>query len=175
MGKGIEPIGLIHASGAGAAASLERQRLTELTAIGEERLGQEGGRVLAAVLATEGAIVARADRRDIGDHGQSYGPLQFYAHGELAHFAQDHHMSLNQAGEYVRSHPREAVTWAVDGYLGRTIRAGLAAGLRGPELATYAQRRGQRSVAPERAGLQYERLFAGSERFAATVIRPKTG
>lgn len=124
-------------------------------------LGPDGQKVLQAVLTTEGGMSGA-----VGDHGQSFGPLQFYSGGQLANFASQHGMTQAAAGRYVVEHPDEAIQWAIGtpdkpGYLGGTIARGQQAGLNGADLATYAQQHGQVSVSPERAGKNYTALFGG--------------
>src|SRR5215475_4429586 len=122
-------------------------------------LGTEGARAAQAVAQTEGALYGA-----VGDvrGGGSYGPLQFYAQGMLPVFASALGVSPEEAKQIVTQHPETAVQWALRGYLGQAIRDGLSQGLSGPRLAVYAQRYGQRSQAPERAGQSYQALFAGN-------------
>lgn len=129
-------------------------------------LGAEGQKALQAILVTEGGMsgaVGDTDRSKIGSHG----PLQFYGGGgQLNNFAAQHNMSLDAAAAYVKAHPMEAIQWAVGtpekpGYIGQAIQRGLNGGLSGPDLATYAQRTGQVSESPERAGNNYRALFGG--------------
>jgi hypothetical protein len=122
-------------------------------------LGDQGQKALQAVLRTEGGLAGAR-----GDQGKSAGPLQFYEGGQLANFAQQHGLTLDQAKQYVEAYPEEAVAWAIGtpdrpGYLGAAIANGLSKGLTGAELATYAQRTGQVSVSPERAGQNFQALF----------------
>lgn len=126
-------------------------------------LGDQGVKALQSVLVTEGGMNGAR-----GDNGKSAGPLQFYEGGQLANFAQQHNMTLDQAKAYVEANPLEAVRWAVGtpdapGYLGSAILAGQKAGLQGADLATYAQQHGQVSVSPERAGANYNALFGGGQ------------
>lgn len=120
----------------------------------------EAARVAQAIAVTEGGMGGA-----VGDveGGGSYGPFQFYWQGQLGSFANDLGMSLQQAGEYARTHPLEAAEWALrpGGYLGSAIQRGIQQGLSGADLATYAQRTGQVSVSPERAGQNYANLFGG--------------
>lgn len=124
-------------------------------------LGDQGQKAVQAILMTEGGLGGAR-----GDGGKSAGPLQFYEGGQLANFARQYGMTLDQAKSYVEAHPAEAVQWAIGtaqnpGYLGGVIATGLAQGLTGAALATYAQRNGQVSVSPERAGQNYNALFGG--------------
>lgn len=109
-------------------------------------------RALQAILMTEGAMDG-----SVGDSGQSFGPLQFHRQGQLPAYAAARGLGLDEAGEYARAHPEDAIEWAAQGYLGDTLRRGQAMGLSGADLATYGQREGQVSVSPERAGANYGR------------------
>lgn len=127
-------------------------------------LGDQGQKALQAVLVTEGGM-----NNARGDSGSSAGPLQFFGEeggrsGQLNAFAASKGMSLKEARDYIDNNPTEAVRWAVGssdrpGYLGRAIADGMSQGLTGADLATYAQRRGQVSVSPERAGQNWMNLF----------------
>jgi cell wall-associated NlpC family hydrolase len=119
-----------------------------------QRLGDEGARVVDSVLETEGGLTD-----SIGDNGQSYGPFQFYAGGQLANLANARGMNTQQAGQWVLQNPLDAAKWGIDNYLGNAIRQGIGQGLSGPDLATFTQRTGQVSVSPERAGQNYSRLY----------------
>lgn len=126
-------------------------------------LGDEGARVVRAILETEGGLGGAIGDTHLNAVG-SHGPFQFYGGGgQLNNFARDLGVSLEEAGRIARTQPLVAAEWALKqgGYLGDAIRRGLEMGLTGPELATYAQRYGQVSVAPERAGENYRRLFGG--------------
>lgn len=118
--------------------------------------GEEGARVLNATFEVENGWTGI-----VGDNGMSYGPLQFYGGGgQLNNFAAYKGIAdIHEAGAYVKAHPLEAVLWALHNYYGQALQAGLDAGLRGPSLATYVQQHGQASVAPERAGAAYIRLY----------------
>jgi hypothetical protein len=115
-------------------------------------LGPQGQQALRAVLMTEGGLNGAR-----GDSGKSAGPLQFYEGGQLASFAKAKGLTLDSAKTYVEAHPDEAIQWAIGsaaapGYLGAAIQTGQKQGITGPDLATFAQRTGQVSVSPERAG-----------------------
>lgn len=94
----------------------------------------------------------------VGDGGKSFGPYQFYSGGQLANYAKRLGMDPMAAGRYAIEHQDDAVQWALSSYLGNTIRDGQQQGLRGPSLATYAQRFGQVSVNPEKSGENYLRV-----------------
>lgn len=136
-------------------------------------LGDQGQKVVQAVLQTEGGL-----NNARGDSGKSAGPLQFYEEGQLANFARQMGLTLDQAKTYAEQHPLEAVQWAIGtpdkpGYLGAAIRAGMDRGLSGADLATYAQRTGQVSVSPERAGQNYNALFGqGQDVLGSTAGGP---
>lgn len=119
-------------------------------------LGDEGAKVAVAIALTEGALDGQ-----VGDEGQSWGPFQFHARGMLPAFANAIGTTVAKAGEAARREPLKAVEWALRGYLGQAIKQGMQQGLRGAELATFAQRNGQRSVTPEKAGVNYEAQFGG--------------
>lgn len=141
----------------GTAITLEDIRRAAV----EAGLDEEAAQVAMAIAQTEGGLNGAVGDLNLSPIG-SHGPFQFYGSGGMLNvFAAQHGMSLQEAADYVRANPYYAATWALRGYLGRAIREGQAKGLRGAELATYAQRYGQRSVAPERAGANYARLFGG--------------
>jgi murein DD-endopeptidase MepM/ murein hydrolase activator NlpD len=119
-------------------------------------LDSEGAMVAMAIAQTEGGL-----RGAVGDYGRSFGPFQFYAGGQLNSFARDLGVSPAEAAQIATSQPDLAVQWALQpgGYLGDTIRAGQRQGLRGADLATYAQRHAQVSVSPDRAGTNYSILW----------------
>ena len=127
-----------------------------------EWLGPDAQRALQAILVTEGGLDNAR-----GDNGQSAGPLQFYAGGgQMNNLARFLRIPEAQAMEWVERHPVEAIQWAIGtrdnpGYLGRALAAGLSQGKAGADLATHAQRDGQVSVSPERAGANYNALFGG--------------
>ena len=126
-------------------------------------LGEEGQKALQAVLITEGGL-----NNARGDGGASAGPLQFFEGGQLANFARAASLTLEQAKSYVEAHPFEAIQWAIGsatqpGYLGIAIAQGIAQGMTGATLATYAQEKGQVSVSPERAGQNWNALFGSGQ------------
>ncbi len=117
-------------------------------------LGQDGADALLAVLLTEGGLTGA-----VGDQGQSRGPLQFYGGGGMLNtLAREMGMGVQDAGDWVDQNPDQAIQWAIQGYLGDAIRQGMAQGLSGPDLATYAQQYGQRSIDPWKAGQNYARI-----------------
>ncbi len=135
----------------------EQQLLDQIAAVARQAgLNDDGVRVLLAIIKTEGGLGGA-----VGDQGNSYGPLQFHRKGQLPNYAKARGMSVDAAAEKARTDPVDAVKWAVSAYLGDTIRAGQRQGLKGAELATYAQRTGQRSVSPERAGQNYSASQTG--------------
>lgn len=149
----------ISGAGAQAGANAPRDLLDRYGNLARQKgFGDEGAKALQAVLVTEGGLpgaIGDTDRSTIGSHG----PLQFYEKGQLANFARQHGMGLEQAGAFVRANPDYAVNWALDTYMGRALREGLGKGLSGADLATYIQRHGQVSESPERAGKNYLALF----------------
>lgn len=138
-------------------------------------LGDQGQKALQAVLVTEGGLAGAR-----GDEGKSAGPLQFFEGGQLANFARQMGQTLEQAKQYVEEHPLEAIRWAIGtaqnpGYLGAAIAEGIAKGLTGADLATYAQRHGQVSVSPERAGQNYDAMFGSDQGAVARMGTSDSG
>ncbi len=137
-------------------------------------LGPTGAAVVQAILQTEagwsGGVGDRSDPRSaVGSHG----PLQFFggqpgSPGQLNNFAREKGMNLQQAAQYVRQNPVEAINWAVRGYLGNAIKAGMDNGLTGAALATYAQNAGQGSRNPERSGTNYQNMFGQGQPLQGT-------
>jgi hypothetical protein len=130
-------------------------------------LGEDGARAAMAIAATEGGMTGA-----VGDNGQSFGPYQFYVGGQLANFAREHGMSMQEAGQYIQTHPQEAVDWALNGYLGNAIKQGKEKGYVGPDLATYGQQYGQVSITPYVAGNYYKRMFGDGSEYAADPTDP---
>lgn len=130
-------------------------------------LGDDGARVAQAIAVTEGGLTGAVGDLDRGRG--SFGPFQFFADkGQLPAYAAFMGTDQFTAGEYARHNPLHAAQWALQNYLGNAIKNGIAQGLSGPELATFAQRYGQVSESPERAGANYNSLFGGgSQPFAA--------
>lgn len=125
-------------------------------------LGDDGARALQAILVTEGGM-----NNARGDAGRSAGPLQFFEGGQLANYAKSNGLTLDQAKQAVEADPAGAVRWAIGtpdapGYLGLALARGQALGLSGAALATYAQKFGQVSESPERAGANYSALFGAT-------------
>src|SRR5262245_22344166 len=121
-------------------------------------LDDEGARVAAAIARTEQGFTG-----DVGDLDQnplgSAGTFQLNFGGGMGNaYARARGISDQQAQAELRADPHSANAYALGGYLGRAIRAGQAQGLHGADLATYAQRVGQRSVSPERSGASYTAL-----------------
>jgi murein DD-endopeptidase MepM/ murein hydrolase activator NlpD len=132
----------------------------------QQGLSQQGAMAAMAIAQTEGGLNGA-----VGDHGQSFGPFQFYTGGQLQGFAKALGVSAAEAGHIAVTQPETAVAWALrpGGYLGDSIRTAEKQGLSGPEIATYAQRHGQVSVSPERAGQNYNVLFSGDNAITPTV------
>jgi murein DD-endopeptidase MepM/ murein hydrolase activator NlpD len=163
-------------SGGGARAGQlgdQGQQILSGAADAASWLGNDGQKALQSILVTEGGLAGAR-----GDSGRSAGPLQFFEGGQLGNFARAFQMSLEQAKTYVEQHPLEAIRWAIGvpsnpGYLGAAIVSGLQRNLSGPDLATYAQRTGQVSESPERAGDNYRNLFGQGQdvvRAAGTAV-----
>lgn len=124
-----------------------------------EALGPEAGRAAAAVALTEGGLHG-APGDYAGNDPTSFGVFQFHGPGgQLDAFAQWLNTSLADAADIATNRPDVAVQYALQNYLGQAIQNGLAMGLTGPDLATFAQRTGQVSVSPERAGQSYQSLY----------------
>lgn len=127
-------------------------------------LGEDGARVAQAIAQTEGGLTGAIGDRHISAIG-SHGTFQFFGTptrpGQLNNYARDLNMSLEQAGAYARANQEHAIDWALSNYLGNAIRNGQSRGLSGADLATFAQRTGQVSESPERAGANYQAMFSG--------------
>lgn len=142
-------------------------------------LDEEGARAATAVAQTEGGMGGALG--DVGVNGSqgSAGTFQlFFGGGQGNNYAQQHGLTTSQAIQQLRADPHAANTWALQpgGYLGDAIRAGQALGLHGADLATYAQQHGQVSVSPERAGQNYQALYAdGKMPFEAGQIPQAAG
>jgi hypothetical protein len=121
-------------------------------------LTEEGARVAVAIAKTEGGLGgAEGDT----DKGGSAGGFQLFFGGGMGNaYAKAQGITEAEARARLLKDPHSANNWALTGYLGAAIKQGLAQGLSGPALAEYAQRYGQRSVSPERAGKNYAALFA---------------
>lgn len=141
-----------------APASKEQllQRIHQIAR--EAGLDDEGARVAVAIARTEGGLEGA-----VGDNGQSFGPFQFHTGGVLPAYAKARGLSVAQAGQQARTNIEDAARWALSGYLGQAIREGMRQGIQGPELATYAQRTGQRSQKPELAGRNYQALYGNGD------------
>src|SRR5262245_13233164 len=121
-------------------------------------LDDEGARAAVAVAQTErgyDGAVGDLDQNPLG----SAGTFQLnFGGGQGNNYARSRGISDAQAQAELRADPHSATGYALSGYLGQAIREGQAKGLRGADLATHAQRFGQRSVSPERAGASYTAL-----------------
>jgi hypothetical protein len=122
-------------------------------------LGEEGAKVAMAIAQTEGGLGGAVGDQSIGG---SYGPFQFYTNGQLPAYAKALGVSTQEAGQIAIQYPEHAANWALSNYLGMAIQAGIDKGLTGAQLATYAQTYGQGSENPERAGANYNTLFASA-------------
>lgn len=112
---------------------------------------QDQANAMLGTLRVEGGLQGA-----VGDSGQSHGPFQLYEQGQFPRFA----AWLQQQG--IAGDPKQlakdielSTSFALDNYYGAALRQGSALGLSGPELATYAQRHGQVSINPEKAGGAY--------------------
>jgi hypothetical protein len=121
-------------------------------------LPEEGARAAVAIAQTEGGMGGAQGDAAIGG---SRGTFQLYfGGGQGDNFAAAQGLSKAEADRRLAADPHAANLWALGGYLGQAIRRGLQMGLSGPDLATFAQKTGQVSVSPERAGQNYAKLFA---------------
>lgn len=122
--------------------------------------GADFGRAAAAISAQE----TGGGRYLVQQGGTgAVGPFQFDPGGELRNFARDLHVSVAEAARVAITEPTKAAAWALHGYLGVALRAGISQGLSGADLAVYAGRVGQRpKEGTEGAyGEWYRRLFPG--------------
>jgi hypothetical protein len=127
-------------------------------------LDDEGARVLVAVTETEGGWGGA-----IGDEGQSRGIYQMHERGEMPGFrAWVREQGIPGDPNQLAYDPEVATRYAATTYLGNAVKQGRAMGLSGPDLATFVQRTGQRSVRPETTGENYSRLFGAGARPGAT-------
>lgn len=121
-------------------------------------LDEEGARVAVAVAKTEGGLEGAVGDLDHNPLGAA-GAFQFNFGGGMGNaYAKARGVSEQQARDDLARDPHSGNQYALTGYLGQAIREGQAKGLRGPALAEYAQRHGQRSVSPERAAANYAAL-----------------
>ena len=117
-------------------------------------LDDAGARAAVAVAATEGGM--GGTQGDVAKGG-SRGTFQLFFGGGMGNeYARSRGISEQQADAELAADPHSANRWALAGYLGQAIKQGQAQGLTGADLASYAQRVGQRSVDPERAGANYQ-------------------
>src|SRR5262245_49049573 len=132
-------------------------------------LDDEGARAAVAVAQTEHGYEGA-----LGDQGVSAGTFQLHHAGGMGtEYARSRGISTQQSIAELRRDPHAANAWALSGYLGNAIREGQRQGLRGPALAEFAQRTGQRSVSPERAGQNYRApQTALSSQTSATAYPP---
>lgn len=123
-------------------------------------LDDEGARAAVAVVITEGG---RGGAVNPTDPGGSYGPLQLSWFGQLPNYARYLGVSLQDAAYQAIHDEGGVIAWGLSNYLGNTIAAGQAAGVRGADLATYAQQFGQVSINPWVAGQNYAASVAGAD------------
>jgi hypothetical protein len=94
------------------------------------RYGDEGARVVNALLSAEGGLGGAR-----GDSGRSAGPFQFYGPGgQLDAYAKAQGVDLQTARDRAAQDPVGAARWAMDNYLGTALQRGLAAGHGGEAL-----------------------------------------
>lgn len=135
------------------------QRLEIFFSLAQKITGDpEAAAIFAAVAAREGGLYG-----NVGDQGRSFGPLQFYTHGQLPGFARWLNVPVAEASQIARDPNQwdKVIQYAWQGYLGNTIREGRRRGISGPALATYASSQGQRSVKPYISGQRFAQLFGG--------------
>src|SRR5262245_17596027 len=115
-------------------------------------LDDDAARAAVAIAQTEHGYAGA-----VGDNGVSAGTFQLHHAGGMGNaYAASQGLTPEQSIAALRADPHAANAWALQGYLGQAIREGQRQGLHGADLATYAQREGQRSVSPERAGANYQ-------------------
>lgn len=131
--------------------------------------GTDFGKAAAAISALE--TMGGKHLHEIGGTG-AVGPFQFDPGGELQNFARDMHVSMAEAARIAMAEPMKAAAWALHGYLGTALRAGIGQGLSGADLAAYAQRYGQRSKNPDAVREWYERLFGAAN---GAIVMPRPG
>lgn len=140
-----------------ASGGVSTITLDDIAEVGRQLgLDDDAIRVAQAIADTEGGMTGA-----VGDANNSYGPYQFHRKGMLPSYAESLQLSVDDAAEFARQNPIDAVDWALRGYLGQMIIQGAKYGLRGEKLAEYVQRNGQRSQQPERARDAYRKLFGG--------------
>jgi hypothetical protein len=132
-------------------------------------LGDEGARAAVAIAQTEGGLGGAVGDRDRGTGSAGafqlfVGPPGFTGQGNA--LANAWGVPESEVIRRLSDDPHAANEYALTGYLGQAIKQGMAQGLTGAELATYAQTHGQRSESPERAGQNYRVLFSGPSPFA---------
>jgi hypothetical protein len=140
----------------GGGLELIQQIAAMATGIG----GVDFGRAAAAIAASETGGGAHLVQQG---GGGGVGPFQFDPGGELRNFARDLGVSMAEAARVAVTEPGKAAAWALHGYLGAALRAGIGEGLSGASLANFGSRYGQRPFGENwrAAGEWYERLFPG--------------
>lgn len=154
--------GGVYSTPGGSGSTPSDQRSTGLARIYQDALAagldEEGARVAVAVARTEGGLEGAVGDLDHNPLGAA-GAFQFNFGGGMGNaYAKSRGVSEQQARDELSRDPHAGNQYALTGYLGQAIREGQAKGLRGPALAEYAQRHGQRSVSPERAAANYAAL-----------------
>lgn len=121
---------------------------------------EDMAKAATAIALVEGGLGGAVGDRESGG---SYGPYQFHRRGMLPYFAKHLGVDIDTAAEVARTNPMAAAEWALKGYLGAALRKGKSLGLRGADLARYAQTHGQRSVpaGAKAAAEAYRNLFEG--------------
>lgn len=133
--------------------------------------GPEFARAAMAISASETG--GGTHLSEIGGTG-AQGPFQFDPGGELRNFARALGVSLEEAGMIARTQPMLAAQWALEGYLGSALRAGIAQGLSGASLAVYGSRYGQRprEGLEVKAGEWWHQLFGMQH---GGIVLPRDG
>lgn len=122
--------------------------------------GDDFGRAAAAIAASETGGGAHLVQQG---GGGAVGPFQFDPGGELRNFARDLGVSMAEAARVAVAEPGKAAAWALHGYLGAALHAGISQGLSGAALANFGSRYGQRPAGDnwKMAGEWFQRLFPG--------------
>lgn len=134
--------------------------IAQVAALATSIGGVDFGRAAAAISASE-----TGGGRSLLEQGGTgaVGPFQFDPGGELKNFARDLHVSISEAARIAMAEPMKAAAWALQGYLGTALRAGIGQGLSGADLAMFGSRYGQRPYGDnwKKAGDWYQQLYPG--------------
>jgi hypothetical protein len=136
------------------------EMIQQIGAMASQIGGLDFGRAAAAIAASETGGGTHLIQQG---GGGGVGPFQFDPGGELQNFARDLHVSMAEAARIAVAEPAKAAAWALHGYLGTALRAGIENGLSGAALADFGSRYGQRPAGEnwKMAGEWFRRLFPG--------------